>query len=89
MADLIDASSSDAARSAMRSLRGEFSAAIRELVDKLIYLRALVEAMLDFPEEEVDSVDLTRRDALLSNILTQLQHTLDTAKQGSLLANPM
>lgn len=85
VADLIDASSSEAARSAMRSLRGEFSATIRELVDALIYLRMLVEAMLDFPEEDVDSVDIQRRDALLKDIRQKLQHTLDTAKQGSLL----
>lgn len=85
VADLIDANSSEAARSAMRSLRGEFSAAIRELVDALIYLRMLVEAMLDFPEEDVDSADMQRRDAVLNEIRQKLQHTLDTAKQGSLL----
>jgi len=85
VADLIDANTVEAARSAMRSLRGEFSAAIHGLVDELIFLRMLVEAMLDFPEEEVDSVDLERRDALLSNVRLRLQHTLDTAKQGSLL----
>ena len=85
VADLIDANTAEAARSAMRSLRGEFSAAIHGLVDELIFLRMLVEAMLDFPEEEVDSVDLERRDALLSNVRLRLQHTLGTAKQGSLL----
>lgn len=85
VADLIDANTSEAARSAMRSMRGEFSAAIHDLVDELIYLRMLVEAMLDFPEEEVDSIDLERRDALLSSLQLKLQRTLDTAKQGSLL----
>ncbi len=85
VADLIDANSSEAARSALRSLRGEFSSAIRELVDALIHLRMLVEAMLDFPDEEVDSVDLQRRDILLNDIRQKLQHTLDKAKQGSLL----
>lgn len=85
VADLIDANSSEAARSALRSLRGEFSSAIHELVDVLIYLRMLVEAMLDFPEEDVDSVDLQHRDILLKNVSQKLQHTLDTAKQGSLL----
>ena len=85
VADLIDANSSEAARSAMRSLCGEFSAAIRELVDELIYLRMLVEAMLDFPEEELDAIDLKRRDALLNSIRLKLQRTLDTARQGSLL----
>ena len=85
VADLIDANTSEAARSAMRSMRGEFSAAIHDLVDELIYLRMLVEAMLDFPEEEVDSIDLERRDALLNSLQLKLQRTLDTAKQGSLL----
>ena len=85
VADLIDANSAEAARSAMRSLRGEFSAAIHGMVDELISLRMLVEAMLDFPEEEVDAVDMERRDALLSRVRSRLQHTLDTARQGSLL----
>jgi len=85
VADLIDANTTEAARSAMRSLQGEFSTAINNLIDGLIHLRILVEAMLDFPEEEVDSIDLKRRDALLKSIKLKLQHTLDTAKQGSLL----
>lgn len=85
VADLIDANTAEAARSAIRSLRGDFSAAIHSLVDELIYLRMLVEAMLDFPEEEVDSIDTERRDTLLCNIRSRLQRTLETAKQGSLL----
>ncbi len=85
VADLIDANTTEAVRSAVRSLRGEFSAAIHGLVDGLIYLRMLVEAMLDFPEEEVDIIDFERRDTLLNNIRLKLQHTLDIAKQGSLL----
>lgn len=85
VADLIDANTAEAARSAMRSLRGEFSNAIHSLVDELIYLRMLVEAMLDFPEEEVDAIDTERRNTLLNGVRLHLQHTLDTAKQGSLL----
>jgi len=85
VADLIDANTTEAARSAMRSLRGEFSAAIHDLVEGLIHLRMLVEAMLDFPEEQVDAVDLKRRDELLKDIRSKLQGTLDSAKQGSLL----
>ncbi len=85
VADLIEANSSQAVRSAMRSLRGEFSATIRELVDELIYLRMLVESMLDFPEEEIDVVDIVRRDTLLKNIKSKLLRTLQSAKQGSLL----
>ncbi|MDZ4202874.1 MAG: tRNA uridine-5-carboxymethylaminomethyl(34) synthesis GTPase MnmE [Gallionella sp.] len=89
VADLIEANTAQAARSAMRSLRGEFSAAVRELVDELIGLRMLVEAMLDFPEEELDSGDVTQREIRLKNILLKLQHTQDAAKQGSLLREGM
>ena len=85
VADLIDANTAEAARSAMRSLRGEFSVAIHGMVDELIHLRMLVEAMLDFPEEEVDTIDRGRRDAMLASIRARLRQTLDTAKQGSLL----
>jgi tRNA modification GTPase len=85
VADLIDANTSEAARSSMRSLRGDFSTTIHGLVDELIYLRMLVEAMLDFPEEEVNVDDLGQRDELLSNIRLKLQETLNTARQGSLL----
>lgn len=85
VADLVDANTSEAARSALRSLRGEFSAAVHALVDDLIQLRMLVEAMLDFPEEEVDAPDIERRNAALDRIQSKLQHTLAAAKQGSLL----
>jgi len=85
VADLIEANTAEAARSALRSLRGEFSVTIHALVDKLIHLRMLVEAMLDFPEEEVATPDIERRDALLRDLRARLQQTLDTARQGSLL----
>ena len=85
VADLINANSTEAARSAMRSLSGEFSTAINGLVEGLIYLRMLVEAMLDFPEEELNVADLERRTTLLENIQAKLQRTMDSAKQGSLL----
>ncbi len=85
VADLIDAASREAARSALRSLSGEFSAAIRELRAQLIELRALTEAMLDFPEEELDAVhrdDAARR---LAGVRAQLQEVLARSRQGSLL----
>lgn len=85
VADLIAANSSAAARSALRSLSGEFSSVIHQLVDSLIHLRMLVEAMLNFPEEELDGADQLRRDTMLEEIRNQLQHTLDTARLGSLL----
>ncbi len=85
VADLIDATTSQAAKSAMRSLLGEFSTVIHQLVAELINLRMLVEAMLDFPEEELDLPDFSKRDTQLAAIRLQLQNTLNLAKQGSLL----
>jgi tRNA modification GTPase len=85
VADLIEATTTEAARSAMRSLQGEFSAEIHGLVEELISLRMLVEAMLDFPEDDIEIVDSTRRDAQLAQIHFKLCNTLQSAKQGSLL----
>lgn len=85
VADLIEATTTEAARSAIRSLHGEFSATINELVDELIRLRMLVEAMLDFPEEDIEVVDTTRRNFLLTKIHSRLLQTLESARQGSLL----
>src|SRR5262245_22628113 len=85
VADLIDASSQEAARAALRSLSGEFSTAIQALAAQLVELRTLTEAMLDFPEEEVDSVhreDAARR---LRRIDTALEEVLAQSRQGSLL----
>jgi tRNA modification GTPase len=85
VADLIDASTEQAARSAGRSLSGVFSQAVHALVDGLITLRMLVEATLDFPEEEIDFLE--RADALgqLQRLRTQLATLLDDARQGALL----
>ena len=85
VADLINATTSQAARSAMRSMQGEFSKAIQHLVNELIRLRALVEAMLDFPEEEIDVTDIEQRSTWLAGLLTELQNILDLAQQGRLL----
>lgn len=85
VADLIDASTSQAAKSAIRSLRGDFSRLIHQLVSNLVDLRMLVEAMLDFPEEELDAPDYSRRDFKLKTIITEVHRTLELAKQGSLL----
>ena len=85
IADLIDASTEAAARSASRSLAGEFSALIHALRDDLIQLRILVEATQDFPEEEIDF--LTKADAAgqLSKLLHSLDQLLQRARQGALL----
>lgn len=85
VADLIEATTSEGARSAMRSLQGDFSAKIHSLVDELISLRMLVEAMLDFPEEDIEIVDAARCDAQLQKIQLKLNNTLQSATQGSLL----
>jgi tRNA modification GTPase len=85
VADLIDATTEQAARSATRSLSGVFSQAVHALVDGLIHLRMLVEATLDFPEEEIDFLE--RADALgqLAALRARLAKLLDDARQGALL----
>jgi tRNA modification GTPase len=85
VADLIDASSREAARSALRSLGGEFSSAIGALRSQLIDLRALTEALLDFPEEEVDAVHRDDAGARLRALKLQLGEVLAKSRQGSLL----
>jgi tRNA modification GTPase len=85
VADLIDASTREAALSAMRSLAGEFSAAVTELVAQLIELRALVEAMLDFPEEEVDPLHAKDAAGRLAHTRDALDDVLSKSRQGSLL----
>ena len=85
VADLIDAASREAARSAARSLAGEFSAVIHDLVGELIELRALTEAMLDFPEEEVDRLHRDDAQARLARVRSRLEEVLGQSRQGSLL----
>ncbi|MBZ0142536.1 MAG: tRNA uridine-5-carboxymethylaminomethyl(34) synthesis GTPase MnmE [Rhodocyclaceae bacterium] len=85
VADLIEASTAAAARSAIRSLSGEFSSAVHELVEQLIALRTLVEATLDFPEEDVDFLHQTDADGRLSAQIRDVDRLLAKARQGSLL----
>lgn len=85
VADLIDANSEEAARSAMRSLSGEFSVAIKNMVNDLIQLRMLVEAVLDFPEDELAVPDKKHISFLLCNVQTKLCYTINTARQGCLM----
>jgi tRNA modification GTPase len=85
VADLIDAASREAARSALRSLQGEFSAAVGLLVDQLVELRALTEAMLDFPEDEVDALHRDDAAARLSRLRAMLGNLLARGREGSLL----
>ncbi|MBV9190383.1 MAG: tRNA uridine-5-carboxymethylaminomethyl(34) synthesis GTPase MnmE [Betaproteobacteria bacterium] len=85
VADLIDASSQEAARSALRSLSGEFSAAIDALLSQLVELRALTEAQLDFPEEELDGIHRDDAAKRLVSIQAAVDDVLARSKQGSLL----
>jgi tRNA modification GTPase len=85
VADLIDAASRQAARSALRSLTGEFSEAIGALAAELVELRALTEAMLDFPEEDVDSFHREDAAARLARLRKALEDLLAKSRQGSLL----
>ncbi|MFA3792897.1 tRNA uridine-5-carboxymethylaminomethyl(34) synthesis GTPase MnmE [Aliiglaciecola sp. SL4] len=89
IADLIDASSVQAAKSAMRSLQGEFSAHIHQLVEKVIHLRMYVEAAIDFPEEEIDFLSDGKVANDLNDIIAQMQNVKQQAKQGSLLREGM
>lgn len=85
VADLIDASTVAAARSAVRSLQGEFSQAIHALVQEMIDLRMLVEATLDFPEEDIDFLQAADAFARLERVCEKLSSVRDRAAQGKLL----
>jgi tRNA modification GTPase len=85
VADLIEASTEAAARSAGRSLDGAFSREIRALVDEVITLRMLVEATLDFPEEEIDFLEAADARGKLARIRARLDDVLGEARQGALL----
>lgn len=85
VADLINAATAEAAKSAMRSLSGEFSQQINQLLLKLINLRMYVEACLDFPEEEIDFITQGHVAEKLNAIQQELTTVFSKAKQGSLL----
>ena len=88
VADLIDASSVQAARSAVRSLSGDFSRQVHEIVERLIHLRMLIEATLDFPDEEIDAETLLQEAQVPQRLQTlhdELANLQQRARQGSLL----
>jgi len=89
IADLIESSSEQAARSAVQSLQGVFSRRINELVDSVTHLRIYVEAAIDFPEEEIDFLADGKVAADLEQILADLEKILAEAHQGSLLRDGM
>lgn len=85
VADLIDASTEAAARSASQSLSGAFSAIIHALVEQVTQLRMLVEATLDFPEEEIDFLENSDARGRLDSICARLEQVFRQAAQGALL----
>ena len=89
IADLIDATSEQAARSALKSLQGEFSNKINQLVDSVIYLRTYVEAAIDFPDEEIDFLADGKIEGHLNDIIQQLNGVRQEAKQGAILREGM
>jgi len=89
IADLIDAGSAEAARSAVRSLAGVFSEKIQALVEALIQLRLYVEAAIDFPEEEIDFLSDGRVERDLCGVQSRLDAVMSEARQGALLREGM
>lgn len=89
IADLIDASSEQAAKSAMSSLQGVFSKKVNNLVEMLTNLRIFVEAAIDFPEEEIDFLSDGKIEGQLQAVIAQLNDVRKEAKQGSLLREGM
>jgi tRNA modification GTPase len=85
IADLIDASTEAAARSAAQSLSGAFSKEVRGLRDAIIHLRMLVEATLDFPEEEIDFLQKADASGQLTRIQASVRGVFARAAQGALL----
>ena len=89
VADLIDASSRTAARLALRSLKGDFSRRIHGLVDDLVMLRMLVEATLDFPEEDIDFLEAADARGKLEGLRRSVDEVLANARQGAILREGM
>ena len=85
IADLIDASTETAARSAARSMSGEFSLAVNTLLEQLIHLRMLVEATLDFPEEDIDFLQKADARGQLERLQATLAGVMQRATQGAIL----
>lgn len=89
VADLIDASTEAAARSAARSLAGDLSVRVERLRDDTVQLRMLVEATLDFPEEDIDFLQQADARGRLQRLAASLAEVLDSARQGALLRDGM
>lgn len=87
IADLIDSSTAQAAKSAVRSMQGEFSKKVNDLLKEMIYLRMYVEAAIDFPDEEIDFLADTKVRESIQTLQTSLAKTIHQAGQGSILRN--
>ena len=85
IADLIDASSQKAVRAALRSLEGEFSQKVNEILRQLIELRMYVESAIDFPEEEIDFISEGQVEQKTQTLLCQVQDLIASATQGKIL----
>jgi len=89
IADLINSSSEQAARSALHSLQGDFSKLVNEMVASIIHLRMYVEAAIDFPEEEIDFLADKKIVTDLKNIISQVESVRKQAQQGSIIREGM
>lgn len=87
IADLIDSSTAEAAKGAMRSLQGEFSKKVHALLERLIHLRMYVEAAIDFPDEEIDFLADEKVQMAVEALQMALRTTLFQAGQGAVLRN--
>jgi len=89
IADLINSSSEQAARSALHSLQGDFSKLVHEMVESIIHLRMYVEAAIDFPEEEIDFLADKKILTDLKSIISQVEDVRKQAQQGSIIREGM
>ena len=89
IADLINSTTEAAARSAVRSLKGDFSEEISKLLEELIHARMYVESAIDFPEEEIDFLADAALMKKLEDVLANIQRVFKTAKQGYVLNEGM
>jgi tRNA modification GTPase len=89
IADLINSSSEQAARSALHSLQGDFSKLVNEMVESIIHLRMYVEAAIDFPEEEIDFLADKKIVTDLKAIISQVEKVRKQAQQGSIIREGM
>ena len=89
IADLIESTSEQAAKSALQSLQGEFSNKIHQLVELMIHLRIYVEAAIDFPDEEIDFLSDGKVAGDLNHIIEQLDSVRQQAKQGAIMREGM